>query len=185
MRVISGTARRLLLKTLPGSDTRPTTDKIKETLFNMINFDLPGSKFLDLYAGSGAIGIEALSRGAIKATFIDNSPKAVAIIKENLEHTGFSEVSEVITGEVLSGLKRLSIRKEVYDFVFMDPPYRLGLEDGVLRYLKTSDLIDGNTQIIIEMSEDTDAEHLTSIGYVIDKIKIYKTNKHIFLRRKD
>jgi len=183
MRVIAGSARRLLLKTLPGSDTRPTTDKIKETLFNMINFDLPGSKFLDLFAGSGAIGIEALSRGAIKAVFIDNSPKAVAIIKENLEHTGFAEVSEVITGEVLSGLKRLSLKKDVYDFVFLDPPYRLGLEDGVLRFLKTSDLIDSNTQIIIEMSEETDAEHFTAMGYQIDKIKTYKTNKHVFLRR--
>jgi len=185
MRVISGSARRLLLKTLPGNDTRPTTDKIKETLFNMINFDLPGTTFLDIFAGSGAIGIEALSRGAVAASFIDNNSKATCIIKENLEHTGFTDVSEVLTAEAVSGLRRLDALKKHYDIVFMDPPYNLGLEDLVLKYLKSSSLIDTHSLLIIEMSIDTDITHIKSLGYTIDKIKTYKINKHIFVRRDD
>lgn len=183
MRVIAGTARRLMLKTIPGNDTRPTTDIIKETLFNMINFDLPGSKFLDVFAGSGAIGIEALSRGAVYAAFIDNNAKATAIIKENVEHTGFTDISDVITAEAVSGLRRLESSRKVFDFVFMDPPYDKQLEDSVLRYLKGSHLINEDTVIIIEMSIDTDTEHLAGLGYSIDKIKSYRTNKHVFVRR--
>ncbi|MBQ0145621.1 MAG: 16S rRNA (guanine(966)-N(2))-methyltransferase RsmD [Lachnospiraceae bacterium] len=183
MRVIAGSARRLLLKTLPGNDTRPTTDKIKETLFNMINFDLPGSNFLDLFAGSGAIGIEALSRGSKKCVFIDNNAKATAVIRENLLHTGFESISDVITADVLSALRRMENSGILFDIVFMDPPYRCGLEDSVLNFLKTSKLIDGNSRIIVEMSSDTDAGHFSDMGYQTDRIKIYKTNKHVFLRR--
>jgi len=183
MRVISGSARHLILKTLPGNDTRPTTDMIKETLFNMINFDLPGSTFLDLFAGSGAIGIEALSRGATYACFIDNNAKAVAVIKDNLEHTKFTDVADVLTAESLNGLRRMEASKKHFDFVFMDPPYNMGLEAPVLRYLKNSKLIDNDTVIIIEMSIDSDTEQLAAIGYNIDKIKSYKTNKHVFFRR--
>ena len=91
MRVIAGEKRHLLLKTLSGLDIRPTTDKIKETLFNMIQFDIAGNNFLDLFAGSGAIGIEALSRGAKVAYFVDNNVEAIKVIKENLSHTGLTE----------------------------------------------------------------------------------------------
>ena len=87
MRVIAGKARRLNLETLPGLDTRPTTDRIKETLFNILQADIPGASFLDLFAGSGAIGIEALSRGAENAVFVDKNPKACACIRRNLEFT--------------------------------------------------------------------------------------------------
>ena len=95
MRVIAGKARRLLLCTVPGMEVRPTTDKIKETLFNIIMADIPGCRFLDLFAGSGAIGIEALSRGADYAVFVDKSKAAVSCIKENLKHTGFESLSRV------------------------------------------------------------------------------------------
>lgn len=183
MRVIAGSARRLLLKTLPGNDTRPTTDKIKETLFNMVNFDLPGASFLDLYAGSGAMGIEALSRGATAATFVDNNSKATAIVKENLEHCHFEEISDVITADAVSALRRLDASGKHFDFVFMDPPYDMGLEDSALRFLKTAKLIDEDSVIIIEMSIKADTDHFEKLGFNIDKIKSYKTNKHIFLRR--
>lgn len=183
MRVIAGSARRLLLKTLPGNDTRPTTDKIKETLFNMINFDLPGACFLDLYSGSGAMGIEALSRGAKSATFVDNNSKATAIVKENVQHCGFEEVAEVITADATSALRRLNTSNKFYDFVFMDPPYDCGLEDSALRFLLNSNIIDENSMIIIEMSINADTDHFINMGYEIDKIKSYKTNKHVFLRR--
>ena len=87
MRVIAGTARRLQLKTIEGDGTRPTTDRIKETLFNMLQYDLAECRFLDLFSGSGAIGIEALSRGAKRAWFVENNPAAVKCIKENLQFT--------------------------------------------------------------------------------------------------
>ena len=108
MRVIAGKARRLLLKTIEGQDTRPTTDRIKETLFNILNPDLPGSTFLDLFSGSGGIGIEALSRGADRAVFIEMNPKAAECIRENLQTTKLEEESIVMNCDVITGLRRVS-----------------------------------------------------------------------------
>ncbi len=183
MRVISGSARHLLLKTLPGNETRPTTDMIKETLFNIINFDLPGAVFLDLFSGSGAIGIEALSRGAVKCVFVDNNSKATSIIRDNVVHTGFSDCSDIITSDSVSALKRIENSGYQFDIVFMDPPYNMKHEDTVLRYLKESKLINNNTLIIVEMSAQSDIEHFGSLGYDVERVKLYKTNKHVFLRR--
>ena len=186
MIVIAGTARRLLLKTLPGDETRPTTDQIKETLFNMIHFDLPGARFMDLYAGSGAIGIEALSRGAACALFVDNNPKAAAVIRDNLEHTHFTDRSQVITADAVSALRRLERDRsaEPYDIIFMDPPYGQGLEDEALRILADSPLANGNTCFIIEMRIDADTEHFEQLGYEPEKLKEYRSNKHVFLKRR-
>lgn len=100
MRVIAGTARRLLLKTPEGLDTRPTTDRIKETLFNMLMPYLSGAVFVDLFSGSGGIGIEALSRGARKAYFVENNQKAIACITDNIEHTHFTDKSVVLKQDV-------------------------------------------------------------------------------------
>ena len=107
MRVIAGTAKRLQLKTLDGMDTRPTTDRIKETLFNMIAPSVFGSVFLDLFSGSGGIGIEALSRGAREAVFVEKNPKAMACIKENLKHTKLVEKGMTLTRDALSSLYQL------------------------------------------------------------------------------
>lgn len=184
MRVIAGSARRLLLNTLPGEDTRPTTDRIKETLFNMIQFDIPGSTFLDLYAGSGGIAIEALSRGAVSATLVDLNPKAVQVIRANLEHTHLSEQAEVITGDAVSALKRMGAsERKPFDLVFLDPPYDKGLEDQALLCLSEGKLIDEKSVIIVEMHLDADTAHFTEMPYQITRIKEYKTNKHVFLRK--
>ena len=118
MRVIAGTARRLLLKTPTGLDTRPTTDKIKETLFNMLMPYLSGALFVDLFSGSGGIGIEALSRGARKAYFVENNQKAIACITDNIEHTHFTDKSVVLKQDVFSAL-RGSI-KDTADIIFLD-----------------------------------------------------------------
>ena len=96
MRVIAGTARHLILKTIPGMNTRPTTDRIKETLFNMLSWQVEGSRFLDLFSGSGGIGIEALSRGARQAVFVEHNRRAAACIRENLEHTRLHEKGLVL-----------------------------------------------------------------------------------------
>ena len=184
MRVIAGSARRLLLKTIEGLDTRPTTDRIKETLFNMLQPQIPGCFFLDLFSGSGAIGIEALSRGARKAVFIENNPKAVECIRENLSRTHLEEGALVLESDVIAGLKRLEGRNYRFDLIFMDPPYEKGLERQVLEYLAESTLADEHTLIIAEADLHTDFSYVEEIGYEISRSKEYKTNKHVFLYKR-
>ena len=188
MRVIAGSARSLPLKTLDTSDTRPTQDRIKETLFNILHTDLPGSHFLDLFAGSGAIGIEALSRGAKKAWFIENNPKAVAIIRHNLEFTRLSDKAEVMTSDVIGGLSVLEALEQPVDLIFMDPPYGQDHEKRVLEHLSTRirngacKYVDSYTRIIVEAALGTDFSYLSQLGFELDRQKRYKTNQHVFIR---
>ena len=133
MRIIAGTARSLPLKTIEGMNTRPTSDKIKETLFNMLQIDVPGCYFLDLFAGSGQIGLEALSRGAAYSVFIENNRKAAKCIEDNIIFTKFDKVSKLLTTDVISGLHNLE-GKYTFDIIFMDPPYRQGLEAKMLQF---------------------------------------------------
>ena len=121
MRIIAGTARSLPLKTIDGLDTRPTTDRIKETLFNMIQQDVPDCYFLDLFAGSGQIGLEAVSRGAAKAFFIENAKNAAACIQDNIRFTKFEDACTLLQTDVISGLRTLE-GKYRFDLIFMDPP---------------------------------------------------------------
>lgn len=182
MRVIAGSARRISLKTPAGMETRPTTDRIKETLFNMLQPYICDSVFLDLFSGSGAIGIEALSRGARQAVFLEKNEKAINCIRENLKNTRLEEHAQVYKADVFSGMKQLDTKKTVFDIVFMDPPYGQELEKQVLTFLRDSRIIDTNTRIIIEASLDTDVSYIESMGYEIEKIKKYKTNMHVFVR---
>lgn len=185
MRVIAGKARRTQLVTPEGMNTRPTTDRIKETLFNMINSELYDCRFLDLFSGSGGIGIEALSRGAVFCTFVDNNNEAVRCIRQNLKKTKMEEQSDIIKADAISAVKSLQSRgEEPYDFIFMDPPYGRLYEKDVLSALKCTNLVDEYTTIIIEASRDTDIEYINELGFHIDKIKEYKTNKHIFVSKK-
>ena len=182
MRVIAGSARRLLLKTVEGMETRPTTDRIKETLFNMLQNDLYGARFLDLFAGSGAIGIEALSRGAKEAVFVEKNPKAAACIKENLAFTKLAEGGKLLNMDVLQALHSLE-GKGAFDIIFMDPPYNKELERQVLEYLQDSTVADENTLIIVEADLETDFSYAEGLGYKQLRSKEYKTNKHVFLMR--
>ena len=183
MRVIAGSARRLLLKTVEGLDTRPTQDRIKETLFNMINNDVYGASFLDLFAGSGAIGIEALSRGAKEAVFIDNGSRQVTCIRENLKTTKLEEKAQVLNSDVISGIKMLEKNGKHFDLIFMDPPYDHELEKRVMESLKDSSLIDEDSLMIIEASLGTDFSWAGQMGYEIVRTKEYKTNKHVFMMK--
>lgn len=182
MRVIAGSARRTPLKTIEGMSTRPTTDRIKETLFNMLQYDLADCCFLDLFAGSGAIGIEALSRGADTAVFVEPNDRALACIRDNLKATRLENRGIVMHCDALSALKRLE-GKYRFDFIFMDPPYDQLLERRMLEYLADSRLIDKQSTIIIEASLETDFGYLEDLGYILEKNKEYKTNKHIFVYR--
>ena len=119
MRVIAGKARRLNLKTIPGNETRPTTDRIKETLFNILQPEIPGCRFLDLFSGSGAIGIEALSRGAEYAVFVEKNPKACTCIRENLSFTKLTDGGKLLNMDVLQALRSLE-GGEPFDCIFID-----------------------------------------------------------------
>ena len=181
MRVIAGSARRLLLKTPDGLDTRPTTDRIKETLFNIINDLMYDAVFLDLFSGSGAIAIEALSRGAKKAYLVENNREACNCIKENLKFTHLEDGAQLMQMSCNEALARLNGR-EIFDVVFMDPPYNKEYEKDVLIFLGKSDLINKNSLIIVEASLDTDMSYAEELGFEITKEKKYKTNKHVFLK---
>ena len=183
MRVIAGKARRLPLVSPEGRGTRPTTDRIKETLFNILQDDIPGCRFLDLFSGSGAIGIEALSRGASSATFVENNRNAIKCIEANLEKTHLKEQGNVVFGDVMRALESLQLKKQTFHIIFMDPPYNKELENKVLEFLKDSCILDEDTLIIVEASLETDFSFTLNLGYEIIKEKIYKTNKHIFLKK--
>lgn len=180
MRVIAGSAKWLQLKTLDGMDTRPTTDRIKETLFNMLSPYLYDCIFLDLFAGSGGIGIEALSRGAMEAVFVEKNPKAMACIRENLKYTRLDRKALTISSDVMTALYRLEGEKQ-FDFIFMDPPYNQELEKKVLEYLADSQLLSDEGVIIVEASKDTSFDYLAELGFALIKEKVYKTNKHVFI----
>ena len=183
MRVIAGTAKRLQLKTIDGMDTSPTTDRIKETLFNMISEYMADSNFLDLFSGSGAIGIEALSRGAAHASFVEQSKKAMDCIRANLSYTKLADRAKLYEMDALSALNRLEYNHKTFDYIFMDPPYNQLLEKKVLEYLSTSDLLSDDGIIIVEASLETDFSYVSELGFSIIKEKTYKTNKHIFLEK--
>ena len=164
-------------------ETRPTTDRIKETLFNILQPELLDCRFLDLFSGSGAIGIEALSRGAAQAVFVEKNPKACACIKENLAFTKLADGGKLLNMDVLQALRSLE-GKGTFDCIFMDPPYNHELEKMVLEYLQTSTVLDENTLIIVEADLDTDFGYVDDLGYQQLRSKEYKTNKHIFLCRR-
>lgn len=182
MRVIAGTAKSLRLKTPEGMDTRPTTDRIKETLFNMLQPFLGGAVFMDLFSGSGGIGIEALSRGARHAYFVENEKKALACILENLRFTHLSDQATVLKTDVLSAL--YGIHEKEADIVFMDPPYDCGHERRVLTVLKELPWVTEDTLIVIETSLQPDLLWLEELGFMVEKEKRYKTNCHLFCRKK-
>ncbi len=182
MRVIAGTRRSLKLAVPEGLEVRPTQDRIKETLFNIIQNEVPGSVFVDLFAGSGGIGIEALSRGAKRAYFVDNGKKAAECIVKNLTATRFLEEAVLLKQDALFALNG-SIREHA-DILFMDPPYRQGAEREVLALLAASDIpADRDTLLIVEAALDTETDYLPALGYDIIRQKRYKTNQHIFLRK--
>lgn len=185
MRVIAGSARRLLLKTPEGMETRPTTDRIKETLFNMLQPMIPGCRFLDLFSGSGAIAIEALSRGAAEAVLVENQQRALSCIRQNLEFTRLDDRARVMEGDVFACLKKLEGNSQPFDIIFMDPPYDRGLERQVLELLRASSLVHSQTQIIIEASKHTDFSWMEPLGYKLVRQKEYKTNRHVFAVRKE
>ena len=169
MRVITGSARGRKLLTLPGDDVRPTTDKVKESVFNIIQFAVPACSFLDLFAGSGQIGIEALSRGAAKATFVDSSKSSIEVVRKNLSSTGFENESSVFQLDSIAFLARCG---EKFDLAFLDPPYGSGLLQAALR--KIGPLMNENGIVVCENPVD---EELDDSFENLEKEKEYRYGK--------
>ncbi len=183
MRVIAGKARRTQLKTIEGLSTRPTTDRIKETLFNMLQNQLYDTIFLDLFAGSGAIGIEALSRGAKSAVFVENNRSAIDCITSNLKACHMLEQGKIMQMDCIEAIRNLDRRGFVFDYVFMDPPYGFEHERRILIELSKGNIISEDTIIIVEANLETDFSYLKEYGYDLLKEKCYKTNKHVFVQK--
>jgi len=182
MRVIAGSRRSIRLTTVKGEQVRPTTDRIKETLFNILQPYVAGASFLDLFSGSGAIGIEALSRGAKEAILVERDREALSCIRANLKATRFEKEALVKEGDVLSVLRTL--RHEPFDLIFLDPPYDCGLEEQVLSILSTADYVDEYTKIIVEASEQTEFSYTEELGFSVYREKCYGSNKHVFLEKR-
>ncbi len=147
MRVITGSARGVQLKTPDGLRTRPTTDRVKEALFSIIQFDIPGARVLDLFGGTGQLGIEALSRGAASGVFVDQSDAACRLIKENLRRTRLEEKARVQRGDYLEYLARF---REQYDIIFLDPPYAEVFLENALKRIAEIDILQSGGIIVAE-----------------------------------
>jgi 16S rRNA (guanine966-N2)-methyltransferase len=154
MRIIAGTYRGFHLRSLKGSNLRPTSDQMRQTLFDVLGPAVRGSRFLDAYAGSGAVGLEALSRGATTVVLIESHRAAVELIGKNLEALGTSpKIVRVLASQVANGLERLAAENALFDYVFLDPPYaEVGEYHRVLRGLSRSALITPESTVIAEHS---------------------------------
>ena len=147
MRVITGKARGVQLKTPEGMDTRPTTDRVKEALFSIINFDIPGANVLDLFGGTGQLGIEALSRGAKSAVFVDAREESCRLIRENLKRTKLEQDAKVVRSDYLDYLHRC---REQYDIILLDPPYAEVFLENALKTITEIDILHSGGIIVAE-----------------------------------
>jgi len=153
MRIISGTYRGLRLATLKGGHLRPTSDQLRETLFNVLGSEVEGRAFLDAYAGTGAVGIEALSRGASEALFVEHHRPAAELIRKNLSGLGIESGFRLMTTTVLAALEQLALEGARFDFVFLDPPYgEIREYHHVLRQLARGELLLPTSLVIVEHS---------------------------------
>ena len=172
MRIITGKARGTKLLTLEGDNTRPTSERAKEAVFSMLAFDIEGREVLDLYAGSGQMGLEALSRGAARATFIDNSTAAVDVIKKNIIKTKLIDGAICLKSDVNDYLKRA---KGKYDIVFIDPPYALRGVSSALEIMLEKNHLKPHSIIVCESQEEDVFENAPHLR---DKFEIKKKAKY-------
>lgn len=183
MRVISGKVRGLKLNTPKNEDVRPTTDRVKESLFNIINPYMMESDVLDLFAGSGSLGIECLSRGANTATFVDVSKESIILIKSNIKKAKFEDQSFILNLDFKDAINKLKIQKKKFDVIFMDPPYYKDMFIDALNKVDESNLLDEDGIIIVEHdTKDVFPEQIQGLKKYRDKkygnttITFYKMN---------
>jgi 16S rRNA (guanine966-N2)-methyltransferase len=151
MRVIAGTFKSRRLKTLRGMELRPTSDRLRETLFDILGDTVEGSMFVDLFAGTGAVGVEAISRGARRVVFVERHASAVQLIRENLKSLGITSEAEILPMDVLRGLEKLASRHASSDFIFLDPPYAEARDyQRVLEFIGAKGMLSARGTVIAE-----------------------------------
>lgn len=184
MRVVAGKAKGIPLKAPAGDEVRPTVDRLKETLFNMIQYEVADMVVADVFAGSGGLGIEALSRGATEAYFCEKNKAAFNILKENIKKTGLSENANLFFGDYKLGLSAAKAKLIQFDLVFLDPPYHLeNLYSEAIAFLAENDLLAEDALIIAETKKGFDFSFLEKYDTIkIEKLKIFKTNQYCFIR---
>ena len=173
IRIITGKAKGIRLKTLEGDATRPTSERVKEAVFSMIQMDIEGREVLDLFSGSGQMALEAISRGAASAVMLDKSPMAVKIITENAEKTKLISRCDIRRDDYLDYIRRNRGRK--FDIVFLDPPYASGYYTIALRSLFENEMLKPSTMIICESGEDTIFENDTEL---IKNFEVVKQSRY-------
>lgn len=172
MRIITGSAKGTKLKTPRGLDTRPTGDRVKESVFNILGEKLVGAKVLDLFAGTGNLGLEALSRGADSALFIDRSSTSINLVRENIGLTKLADKAEVLKGDSLTVLERLMNRKLQFDLIFCDPPYNKGLVQLVLAKIDQGTLLSSHGVVVVEHSKHD------PLNEDFSQLKVNRTEKY-------
>ncbi|MDD2233438.1 MAG: 16S rRNA (guanine(966)-N(2))-methyltransferase RsmD [Desulfitobacteriaceae bacterium] len=180
MRIIAGIRRGRNLKTVEGLSTRPTSDKVKGAIFNVLRDKVIDSKVLDLFAGTGSLAIEALSRGAAEAVLVEESPAALKIIMENLKIAGLLERTKLRPQEAL---RFLASNQEVFDLIFLDPPYQKGLIEQVLLILANPCRLSPNGVIVAETSKDEEID-VESYPFEVRKVSKYGDTKVWYLQKK-
>lgn len=183
VRVVAGSAKGRPLKSVPGMGTRPTTDKVKEAIFSMIGPYFDGGAVLDLFAGTGGLGIEALSRGMERAVFIDMESKSIETVKVNLKSTGFESNAEIYRNEAGRAIKALEKRKYIFDLVFLDPPYRMKNGDALMTEMATRGLLSAGALLVLEYEsnytypeEISGFLHLRTAKYGETAVSIFEYN---------
>lgn len=184
MRIISGTARGSKLATLEGLETRPTLDRVKEPLFSIIQNYVKDAIVLDLFAGSGALGLETLSRGAKQVIFSDSSSKAINVITQNLEKTKFTDKAIVLSNSYEEVLKLMVNEKKEFDIIFLDPPYASGLLEQIVLYIKDHNLLKKDGIIVIETDAEIEIQKIQNVDMHIKDIRKYGRVMLLFLERK-
>jgi 16S rRNA (guanine(966)-N(2))-methyltransferase RsmD len=169
MRIVAGQARGRKLVAPSGRDVRPTADRVREALFSALGTAVEGARVLDLFAGSGALGLEALSRGAASALFVDSSGRALEAVRRNLDATGFAERARVIRGDALRVLSRLRRDGARFDLVFLDPPYASELRSSALDRLAEPGLLDRSARVVIEQRADQPVPAIAGLRIIASK----------------
>lgn len=185
MRITGGQVRGRILANPKGLDIRPTTDQIREAIFSIIGQDLSGLRVLDLFAGTGSLGLEALSRGALQALFIDNSPQSIALIKKNLALCGFQDSGIILKRDLRRQILLTSaLKTELFDLVFLDPPYGKNIIPSLLEDLTPRDMLSSTSQVIAESSKTESLPSRVGNLHTID-IRLYGDTKITLYAHKD
>ncbi len=175
MRIIAGQLRGKTLRSVKGMATRPTSDRVRESLFNILSYRIRGANVLDLFAGTGALGIEALSRGAKSAVFVDESKDALSVIRRNLEDCKLMEKARIIRWNIARNLNCLTAYEKQFDLVFMDPPYHSGLIGPALAHLNTENCLADSACLVIEHDiSETISDNICDF-YLADQRKYGRT----------